>query len=90
MRLLYIATFDLLFIPVCFIKSNPLSLSWIFFTKNLERSCFKRRRRKVANSYVLRLYFILLGISNSQLIGSLTMKSVCLKLKRDLLESQLN
>ena len=40
-----------------------------FFTKkNLERFCFKRRRHKVANSYVSRLDFILLGISNRQLI----------------------
>ena len=46
-----------------------------------------RRRRKVANSYVPRLYFKLLGISNSQLIGSHTMKRVCLKLKRDVLQS---
>ena len=93
-HLLYIATLYLLFIPVSFIKFNPLSLSWYFFYKILERSCFKskRRRRKVANSYmyVPRLYFILLGISNSQLIGSHTMKRVCLKLKRDVLESQIN
>ena len=74
--LLYIATFYLLFIPVSFIKVNPLSLSWYFFYKILERSCFKRRRRKVANNYVPRMYFILLGISNSQLIGSHTMKRV--------------
>ena len=35
-------------------------------------------------------YIILLGISNSQLIGSHTMKRMCLKLKRDVLESQIN
>ena len=40
--------------------------------------------------HVPRLYIILLGISNSQLIGSHTMKRVCLKLKRDVLESQIN
>ena len=63
----------------------------LVYKKNiLERSYFKRRRRKVANSYAPRLDFILLGISNRQLIGSLTMKRVCLKLKRDVLESQLN
>ena len=65
----------------------------VFLTKLIERYCFKRRRRKVANNYqfyVPRLYFILLGIKNSQLIWSLTMKRVCLKLKRDVLESQSN
>ena len=40
--------------------------------------------------HVSRLYIILLGISNSQLIGSQTMKRVCLILKRDVLESQIN
>ena len=40
--------------------------------------------------HVPRLYIILLGFSNSQLIGSHTMKRVCLKLKRDVLESQMN
>ena len=38
--------------------------------------------------HVPRLYIILLGISNSQLIGSHTMKRVCLKLKCD--KSQIN
>ena len=52
-HLLYIAALYLLFIPVSFIKSNPLSLSWYFY-KILERSCFKRRRRKVANNYMSR------------------------------------
>ena len=32
------------------------------------------------------VHHILLGISNSQLIGSHTMKRVCLKLKRDVLD----
>ena len=89
-HLLYISALYLLFITVSFIKFNSLSLSWYFFYKILERSCFKRRRRKVANRYVPRLHIILLGISNSQLIGSHTMKRVCLKLKRDMLESQIN
>ena len=40
--------------------------------------------------HVPRLYIILLGISNIQLIGSHTMKRVCLNLKRDVLESQIN
>ena len=39
-HLLYIAALYLLFIPVSFIKFNPLSLSWYFFYKILERSCF--------------------------------------------------
>ena len=38
-HLLYIAALYLLFIPVSFMKFNPLSLSWYFFYKILERSC---------------------------------------------------
>ena len=63
----------------------PIKFVMDFFTKKSRKVLFQ-----AANSYVPRLYFILLGISGSQLIGSLTMKSVCLKLKCDLLESQLN
>ena len=83
-HLLYIAALYLLFIPVSFIKFNPLSLSW-YFLQNSRKVLFQ-----AATSHVLRLYIILLGISNSQLIGSHTMKRVCLKLKRDVLESQIN
>ena len=85
-HVLYIVALYLLFIPVSFIKFNPLSLSWYFFYKILEMSCFMRRRRKVANNYMSRdctsrLYIdLLLGIylfiSNSQRIGSHTMKRV--------------
>ena len=49
---LYIATLYLLFIPISFIKFNPLKFHGIFY-KILERSCFKRRRRKVANNYTV-------------------------------------
>ena len=88
-HLLYIAALYLLFIPVSFIKFNPLS-SW-YFLQNSRKVLFQAatsQRGKQLN--VPRLYIILLGISNSQLIGSHTMKRVCLKLKRDVLESQKN
>ena len=39
--LLYIATFYLLFIPVSFIKVNPLSLSWYFFLQNSRKVLFQ-------------------------------------------------
>ena len=61
-RLLYIDPFFyLLFIPVSFIKFNPLSLSLHFNTKILERSCFKWRTAMSRD-------LIFQGISNSQLI----------------------
>ena len=63
-HLLHIAALYLLFIPVSFIKFNPLSLSW-YFSQILE---------KWRTLHVPRLYIILLSISNSQLIGSHTMK----------------
>ena len=53
-HLLYIAALYLLFIPVSFIKFSPLKVYHGIFYKILERSCFKRRRRKVANHYMSR------------------------------------
>ena len=89
-HLLYIAALYLLFIPVSFIKFNPLCLSW-YFLQNSRNGLFQAATSQSGKQlYVPRLYFILLGISNSQLIGSHTMKRVCLKLKRDVLESQIN
>ena len=89
-HLLYIAALYLLFIPVSFIKFNPLSLPWYFY-KILETVLFQAATSQSGKQlHVPRLYIILLGISNSQLIGSHTMKRVCLKLKRDVLESQIN
>ena len=90
-HLLYIAALYLLFIPVSFIKSNPLSLSW-YFLQNSRKVLFQAATSQSGKQlHVPRLYFILLGIKkNSQLIGSHTMKRVCLKLKRDVLESQIN
>ena len=85
-HLLYIAALYLLFIPVSFIKLNPLSLSW-YFLQNSRKVLFKAATSQSGKQlHVLRLYIILLGISNSQLI----VKSVCLKLKCDVLESQIN
>ena len=89
---LYIAALYLLFIPVSFIKFNPLSLSW-YFLQNSRKVLFQAATSQSGKQlHVPRLYIILLGItcSNSQLIGSYTMKRVCLKLKRDELESQIN
>ena len=87
---LYIAALYLLFIPVSFIKFNPLSLSWHFFLQNSRKVLFQMATSQSGKQlHVPRLYIILLGISNSQLIGSHTMKRMCLKLKRDVLESQL-
>ena len=63
----------------------------VFFYKILERSCFKRRRRKVANNYMSRdctSYCLVLVIVNS--LEAIRRKIVCLKLKRDVLESQIN
>ena len=76
--------------PVSFIKFNPLSLSW-YFLQNSRKVLFQAATSQSGKQlHVLRLYIILLGISNSQIIGSHTMKRVCLKLKRDVLESQIN
>ena len=89
-HLLYIAALYLLFIPVSFIKFNPLSLSW-YFLQNSRKVLFQAATSQSGKQlHVPRLYIILLGISNSQLTGSHTMKRVCLKLKRDMLESQIN
>ena len=89
-HLLYIAALYLLFIPVSFIKFNPLSLSW-YFLQNSTKVLFQAATSQSGKQlHVPRLYIILLGVSNSQLIGSHTMKRVCLKLKRDVLESQIN
>ena len=89
-HLLYIAALCLLFIPVCFIKFNPLSLSW-YFLQNTRKVLFQAAASQRSKQlHIPRLYIILLGISNSQLIGSHTMKRVCLKLKRYVLESQIN
>ena len=88
-HLLYIAALYLLFIPVSFIN-NPLSLSW-YFLQNSRKVLFQAATSQSGKQlHVPRLYIILLGISKSQLIGSHTMKRVCLKLKRDVLESQIN
>ena len=86
-HLLYIAALFLLFIHVSYIKFNPLSLSW-YFLQNSRKALFQAATSQ--QLHVPRLYIILLGISNSQLIGSHTMKRVCLKLKRDVPESQIN
>ena len=89
-HLLYIAALFLLFIHVSFIKFNPLSLSW-YFLQNSRKVLFQAATSQSGKQlHVPRLYIILLGISNSQLIGSHTMKRVCLKLKRDVPESQIN
>ena len=91
-HLLYIAALYLLLIPVNFIKFSPLSLSW-YFLQNSRKVLFQAATSQSGKPlHVPRLYIILLGItcSNSQLIGSNTMKRVCLKLKRDVLESQIN
>ena len=90
-HLLCIAALYLLFIPVSFIKFNPLSLSWWYFLQNSRKVLFQAATSQSGKQlHVPRLYIILLGISNSQLIGSHTMKRVSLKLKRDVLESQIN
>ena len=87
---LYIAALYLLFIPVNFKKFNPLSLSW-YFLQNSRKVLFQAATSQIGKQlHVPRLYIILLGIRNSQLLGSHTMKRVCLKLKRDVLESQIN
>ena len=89
-HLLYIAALYLLFIPVSFIKFNPLSLSW-YFLQNSRKVLFQAATSQSRKQlHVPRLYIILLGISDSQLIGSHTMKRVCLKFKRDMFESQIN
>ena len=88
-HLLYIAALYLLFIPVSFIKFNPLSLSW-YFLQNSRKGLFQAATSQSKQLHVPRLYIILLGNSNSQVIGSHTMKRVWLKLKRDVLESQIN
>ena len=89
-HLLYIAALYLLFIPVSFLKFNPLSLSW-YFLQNSRKVLFQAATSQSGKQlHVPRLYIILLGISNIQLIGSHTMKRVCLELKRDVLESQIN
>ena len=88
---LYIAALYLLFIPASFIKFNPLSLSWYLFLQNSRKVLFQAATSQSGKQlHVPRLYIILLGISNSQPIGRPTMKRVCLKLKRDVLESQIN
>ena len=73
-HLLYIADLYLLFIPVSFIKFNPLSLSW-YILQNSRKVLFQAATSQSGKQlHVPRLYIILLGISNSQLIGSHTMK----------------
>ena len=88
--LLCIAALYLLFIPVSFIKFNPLSLSWYFLQNSIKVLFQAATSQSGKHLHVPRLYIILVGISNSQLIGSHMMKRVCLKLKRDVLESQIN
>ena len=67
-HLLYIAALYLLFIPVSFIKFNPLSLSW-YFLQNSRKVLFQATTSQRGKQlHVPRLYIILLGISNSQLI----------------------
>ena len=89
-HLLYIATLYLLFIPVSFIKFNRLSLSW-YFLQNSRKVLFQAATSQSGKQlHVPILYIILLGLSNSKLTGSHTMKRVCLKLKRDALESQID
>ena len=73
-HLLYIADLYLLFIPASFIKFNPLSLSW-YFLQNSRKVLFQAATSQSGKQ----LYIILLGISNSQLIGSHTMERVCLE-----------
>ena len=84
-HLLYIAALYLLFIPVSFIKFNPLSLS-CYSLQNSRKVLFQ------ASIYVAKWQTTTCPetVSNSQLIGSHTMKWVCLKLKRDVSESQIN
>ena len=87
---LYIVALYLLFIPVSFIKFKPLSLPW-YFLLNSRKVLFQAATSQSGKQlHVPRLYMILLCISSSQLIGSHAMKRVCLKLKRDVLESQIN
>ena len=89
-HLLYIAALYLIFIPVSFIKFNPLSLSW-YFLQNSRKVLFQAATSQSGKQlHVPRLYIILLAISNNQLTGIHTMKRLCLKLKRDVLESQIN
>ena len=62
----------------------------VFFLQNSTKVLFQAATSQSGKQlHVPRLYIILLGISKSQLIGSYTMKRVCLKLKRDVLESQI-
>ena len=73
-HLLYIAALYLLLIPVSFMKFNQLSLSW-YFLPNSRKVLFQAATSQSGKQlHVPRLYIILLGISNSQLIGSHTMK----------------
>ena len=66
---LYIAALYLLFIPVSFIKFNPFSLSW-YFLQNSRKVLFQAATSQSGKQlHVPRLYIILLGTSNSQLIG---------------------
>ena len=89
-HLLYIAALYLLFIPVSFIKFNPLSFSW-YFLQNSRKVLFQAATSQSGKQlHVQSQYIIFRGISNIQLIGSHMMKRVCLKLKRDVLESQIN
>ena len=87
-HLLYIATLYLLFILVSFIK---FKFVMVFILQNSRNVLFQAATSQSGKQlHVPRMYIILLGISNSQLIGSHTMKRVCLKLKRDVLVSQIN
>ena len=62
----------------------------VFFLQNSKKVLFQAATSQSGKQlYVPRLYIILLGISNIQLVGSHMMKRVCLKLKRDVLESQI-
>ena len=66
----------------------------VFFSKYFGKVLFQEETSQCGEQLGPETVLHMLGISNSQLIGSLTMKrvmkSVCLKLKRDALESQLN
>ena len=85
---LHIAAIYLLFILVSFIKFN---VCHGIFLQNSRKVLFQAATSQSGKQlHVPILYIILLGTSNCELIGSHTMKRVCLKLKRDVLESQIN
>ena len=63
-NLLYIAALYLLFIPVSFIKFNPLSLSWYILQYSRKVLFQAATSQSGKQLHVPRLYIILLGISN--------------------------